>query len=201
MLALQIRPTRGQLLFDSQDVSKLDGRNGCGKTCRCCPHEPRCYSDLTAQENLQNCFCVSMASEGRCCASVTGVNRAAGARWLVETAVVPVDFFARHGAAGDCARAGASTDCFFSTDRTRDSIRRCSALVVADCRKNRRAVRSSSSSAMTSSRSRRCWIRQRSCDGPPRKDAALRAWDVQSRSAPVAVHPAPLSSAQEDPHD
>ena len=51
VLALQIRPTRGQLLFDGQDVSELDGL-WLRQNLSLLSHEPRCYSDLTARENL-----------------------------------------------------------------------------------------------------------------------------------------------------
>jgi len=51
VLALQIRPTRGKLLFDGHDVAELDGR-WLRQTLSLLSHEPRCYADLSARENL-----------------------------------------------------------------------------------------------------------------------------------------------------
>ena len=51
VLALQIRPTRGKLLFDGQDVSELDGV-WLRQSLSLLSHEPRCYADLSARENL-----------------------------------------------------------------------------------------------------------------------------------------------------
>ena len=43
VLALQIRPTRGTLLFDGQDVSELDGV-WLRQSLSLLSHEPRCYA-------------------------------------------------------------------------------------------------------------------------------------------------------------
>ena len=51
VLAQQIRPTRGKLLFDGRDVSDLDGR-WLRQNLSLLSHEPRCYADLSARENL-----------------------------------------------------------------------------------------------------------------------------------------------------
>lgn len=51
VLAMQIRPTRGTLLFDGQDVATLDGM-WLRQQLSLLSHEPRCYADLSARENL-----------------------------------------------------------------------------------------------------------------------------------------------------
>lgn len=52
VLALQIRPTRGSLLFDGQETSELDGL-WLRQNLSLLSHEPRCYADLSARENLE----------------------------------------------------------------------------------------------------------------------------------------------------
>ena len=51
VLALQIRPTRGKLVIDGQDASSIDGI-WLRQHLSLLSHEPRCYADLSARENL-----------------------------------------------------------------------------------------------------------------------------------------------------
>lgn len=52
LLATLLRPTRGQVLFDGLEVEALDAA-GLRRQLGVLSHEPRCYGDLTARENLR----------------------------------------------------------------------------------------------------------------------------------------------------
>lgn len=51
VLGMQIRPTRGKLLLDGRDADSIDGM-WLRQQLSLLSHEPRCYADLSARENL-----------------------------------------------------------------------------------------------------------------------------------------------------